>query len=52
MSPLFDIAPFTVNGTREGNELSLWAANPDGASANPTAPYHDLTVDAVCVIRG
>jgi 3-methylfumaryl-CoA hydratase len=33
MSPLFDIAPFTVNGTREGNELSLWAANPDGGLA-------------------
>jgi 3-methylfumaryl-CoA hydratase len=33
MSPLFDIAPFTVNGAREGRELRLWAANPEGGLA-------------------
>jgi 3-methylfumaryl-CoA hydratase len=33
MSPLFDIAPFTVNGTREGNGLSLWAANAESGLA-------------------
>jgi 3-methylfumaryl-CoA hydratase len=34
MSPLFDIAPFTVNGAPgEGGELRLWAANAAGGLA-------------------
>ena len=35
VSPLFDVAPFTVNGVpaADGDSLSLWAANPDGGLA-------------------
>jgi 3-methylfumaryl-CoA hydratase len=35
VSPLFDIAAFTVNGVAsdDGKSLSLWAANPDGGLA-------------------
>ena len=34
VSPLFDIAPFTVNARRGGNgSLALWAANADGGLA-------------------
>jgi 3-methylfumaryl-CoA hydratase len=30
MSPLFDIAPFSVHGVSEGDSASLWARNPAG----------------------
>jgi 3-methylfumaryl-CoA hydratase len=34
VSPLFDIAPFTVNGAPgEASELRLWAANAGGGLA-------------------
>ena len=33
VSPLFDTAPFTVNGTPEGEGAKLWAANPTGGLA-------------------
>ena len=30
MKPIFDIAPFTVCGKRQGNEVKLWARTPEG----------------------
>ncbi len=34
ISPLFDTAPFTVNGRHDGGKtLTLWAANPAGELA-------------------
>ena len=33
VSPLFDIAPFTVNGVPSAAGCKLWAANPDGKLA-------------------
>jgi 3-methylfumaryl-CoA hydratase len=33
VSPLFDIAPFTVNGKLEGGTASLWARGPEGQLA-------------------
>ena len=30
MSPLFDTAPFTINGTVDGDTAELWAATPSG----------------------
>ena len=30
VSPLFDIAPFSVHGTQEGNTATLWARTPTG----------------------
>jgi 3-methylfumaryl-CoA hydratase len=33
LSPLFHDAPFTLNGTIEGAQARLWAANPDGGLA-------------------
>jgi len=42
MSPLFDIAEFTVNGRRDGNStVALWAANADGG----------LAMDATATLR-
>lgn len=33
LAPLFDDEPFTISGTREGSELSLWASTPSGGLA-------------------
>jgi len=42
MSPLFDIAEFTVNGRRDGDStVALWAANADGG----------LAMDATATLR-
>jgi 3-methylfumaryl-CoA hydratase len=30
MKPIFDIAPFTVSGKREGQHVKLWARTPEG----------------------
>ena len=32
-SPLFDNAPFTLNGKMDGSKAELWAANPDNRLA-------------------
>jgi 3-methylfumaryl-CoA hydratase len=33
VSPLYDVAPFTVNGLVEGSTVMLWAADADGGLA-------------------
>ena len=30
MQPIFDIAPFTLCGRREGGQVKLWARTPEG----------------------
>ena len=33
LAPLFDDEPFTISGSRDGDELSLWATTPSGGIA-------------------
>lgn len=33
LAPLFDTAPFTISGTRNGDTVDLWATTPTGAVA-------------------
>lgn len=33
LAPLFDDEPFTISGSRDGNELALWATTPSGGIA-------------------
>ena len=37
LAPLFDDEPFTISGTRDGDELSLWATTPSGGIAMQAA---------------
>lgn len=37
VAPLFDDQPFTISGTRNGNDVRLWAAGPSGVAMQATA---------------